>query len=50
MTIETQKHTREKCRFCQVYLAKGCLNDICLECSKKNVYVSWRNVEGNPDA
>ena len=34
MTIETQKHTREKCRFCKVYLAKGCLNDICLECSK----------------
>ena len=28
---------REKCRFCKVYLAKGCLNDICLECCKKRI-------------
>ena len=34
MTTEIQTHIREKCRFCKVYLAKGCLNDICLECSK----------------
>ncbi len=33
MTTETIP--REKCRYCKVYLAKGCLNDICLECSKK---------------
>ena len=33
MTIEII--AREKCRYCKVYLAKGCLNDICLECSIK---------------
>ena len=47
--LTTEIIPREKCRFCKVYLAKGCLNDICLECSKKHVYVSWHNVEGNPD-
>jgi len=53
--MTTEIIPREKCRFCKVYLAKGCLNDICLECSKKNVYISctgyssWRNVEGNKD-
>ena len=47
--MTTEIIPREKCRFCKVYLAKGCLNDICLECSKKHVYVSWRNVEGNKD-
>ena len=35
--LTTEIIPREKCRFCKVYLAKGCLNDICLECSKKNV-------------
>ena len=35
--MTTEIIPREKCRFCKVYLAKGCLNDICLECSKKNV-------------
>ena len=25
---------REKCRVCKVYLAKGCVNDICLKCSQ----------------
>ena len=48
--LTTELIRREKCRRCKIYLAKNCLNDICLECSKKNVYVSWRNVEGNPDA
>ena len=47
--MTTEIIPREKCRFCKVYLSKNCLNDICLECSKKNVYVSWRNVEGNKD-
>jgi hypothetical protein len=35
--LTTELIAREKCRFCKVYLSKGCLNDICLECSKKNV-------------
>ena len=39
--MTTEIIPREKCRFCKVYLSKGCLNDICLECSKKNVYISW---------
>ena len=35
--MTTEIIPREKCRVCKIYLAKGCLNDICLECSKKNV-------------
>ena len=32
--MTTELIAREKCRFCHVYLPKGCLNDVCLECSK----------------
>ena len=49
--MTTEFIPREKCRFCKVYLAKGCLNDICLECSKKNVLptglVKWWNRNEN---
>ena len=40
MTIEVRTHVREKCRFCKIYLVKDCLNDICLECSKKQILYS----------
>ena len=33
--MTTEIIPREKCRFCKVYLAKGCINDICLKCSKQ---------------
>jgi len=32
--MTTEIIPREKCRFCKVYLAKGCINDICVDCSK----------------
>jgi hypothetical protein len=53
--LTTEIIPREKCRVCKIYLQKNCLNDICLKCSElktktnKFKYVSWRNVEGNPD-
>jgi len=34
--IENYKpRIREKCRFCKCYLPNGCVNDICLKCSKR---------------
>jgi len=33
--MTTEIIPREKCRVCKIYLAKNCLNDICLECSKQ---------------
>ena len=35
--MTTELIPREKCRVCKIYLAKDCLNDICLECSKKQI-------------
>ena len=37
--MTTEIIPREKCHYCNVYLPKGCLNDICLKCSKKRK--SW---------
>ena len=41
---------RDKCRYCKCYLPKGCINDVCLKCSKavsgwlKDVYVNCESV------
>lgn len=40
--MTTEIIPREKCRFCKVYLPKGCLNDICVNCSRK--YVSYKRL------
>ena len=34
-TVENYKpRIRDKCRYCKCYLPKGCINDVCLKCSK----------------
>ena len=40
MTLEQQKHIRQKCRYCKCYLPKECLNDICLKCSFRKVRIN----------
>jgi hypothetical protein len=50
--IENYKpRIREKCRVCKIYLPAGCMNDICLKCSRKMgagfshlEYLSWRDI------
>ncbi len=35
LILTTEIIPREKCRVCNIYLQKNCLNDICLKCSKQ---------------
>jgi len=37
--MTTEIIPREKCRVCKIYLQKNCLNDICIKCSARRMYV-----------
>ena len=39
--LTTEIIPREKCRVCKIYLAKGCINDICVKCSR-DAAVCWK--------